>query len=1451
MASALALNAATDIINGKGLAPNPQVLTAIASFQALPNIKAVKNLFDTAAAINYNNTTTIQSVFGELEKLGSGVANGQFLIDFYPNSDITTKPSCSGAVTYYGYMPNPILSTTTTSINDASTNVITGWANVAIPSTASFSSTIATQAQIPFANGMSTFANIVMTAAASAAQNFDTNASITVLQNKTYATSGIGYTGPIDLATGGLGSNGILLASIVKNWGTVGTLYDITNMNLISDPYVFGQNLLNQGFGNVQAGSMTLAERLTAIGLNIADITQIPSSSTVTNVQASTVQVAYPTIGQVDLPAQKSVDATPLFEANNPNALLAIYADVKANDLNYITTAVGANPIVTVNTLDQFLDLTKIVDTITLGKLNAFGIKDLNDLGNYLHSIIGQGTFQKWTDVVTLLSLVQVPQLVSQTNTPNTPLLLPSASSTLVNTHFEGTGPFNNPILVDYIGSMAGMPTYITDLTTLVTNSNLINEPITAAINAVTTAVSNYVSMSAAYQASGTTDEFLIYTNPLTSPDVGSITAAVNNVNNLLNNINTTTPAYIAAYASYMSIIGTLYKENLNLRLAGCSFGPGNANTLRNFALTIITKATDATQFYSQSVFANIIVPDHNGDNIRSAIAEYNNTQIYAAAGVSFNNDPQPMTLAYTAQQNGTTATKWTNSTQGTTFLTPLSTSTTTNTNGTTTNTNGTTTSTTIYPTTYSVVVSSQSGLVSNTTGFDYIFYLGPQTLINGAQSGTPAPVGFYAGKFTVTFTPANASFGLPTVLLNAVTKGVQASSTIFRLHVDVSSISVPGSISLSTGSTTNLIDTGGGNGGHQLAPEGPLPLYQIVQTQINYMLYDYDRNGFITQSDVDAAIVAGVSADVITALKSAVQQNIQVVYDLNGDGTITAADALLCIEQGGPFATEQAEIIAELAAQLAVNNGHAPYTGPQIVDAVTSILQNQDLTNSQQVATVAAAMDKYSVTPTQVASAFKVSVKQVQDAYNIAEPHGKYSTVTTAYTQTSNYWNKTVRTATPNANWLNWGLLRSFKGIPVAGWGSDGTVNTSGTVNPFYSGHNVDIVIADYGLVHPGHPEFAVNADGTGGSRVIQYNWLQHSSYLNFGSNGNYSYAWDSTNDKNNNHATHTAGTAAGNTYGWARNANIYTIDLNRLPGHVNQFGGEEQVFEYVRAFHINKPINPATGMRNPTVMNNSWSLNWTTQAANISQVMYQGTLYKASDFTGGTFTLDQLQAAGILAPYRASGDNTIITNLRVPGDEAVVTPCIAAGVYVVGVAGNFSGYADTPTGANYNNYFVDTYYGGTVYYHRGTAPGAIAGTFNVGAMDSTVVEQKADYSGNGPGVNIFAPGSDIMSSIASATGLYSGRLKAYMPTIPDPRNPNFYIGKDSGTSMAGPQVSGFLACLLEKYPTAGAHNTDITAIAIANQLTSTTAGFGVNNDLNGAPNLVLSATTPTTQWL
>ena len=55
MASALQLNAAADIINGQGLAPNPRVLNAIADFQKLPNVQAVKKLFDTVSTLSVHN----------------------------------------------------------------------------------------------------------------------------------------------------------------------------------------------------------------------------------------------------------------------------------------------------------------------------------------------------------------------------------------------------------------------------------------------------------------------------------------------------------------------------------------------------------------------------------------------------------------------------------------------------------------------------------------------------------------------------------------------------------------------------------------------------------------------------------------------------------------------------------------------------------------------------------------------------------------------------------------------------------------------------------------------------------------------------------------------------------------------------------------------------------------------------------------------------------------------------------------------------------------------------------------------------------------------------------------------------------------------------------------------------------------------------------------------------
>jgi len=146
-------------------------------------------------------------------------------------------------------------------------------------------------------------------------------------------------------------------------------------------------------------------------------------------------------------------------------------------------------------------------------------------------------------------------------------------------------------------------------------------------------------------------------------------------------------------------------------------------------------------------------------------------------------------------------------------------------------------------------------------------------------------------------------------------------------------------------------------------------------------------------------------------------------------------------------------------------------------------------------------------------------------------------------------------------------------------------------------------VVICDGNGIVFNHPEYAVNADGTGGSRAVQYNWFQHNPTVTGGAVGNYSYA--SIRD----HATHVTGTVAGNTQGWARSSNIYTLFYD-----TGNSGNFSLVFDYVRAFHATKSVNAATGRRNPTIVNNSWGQSifpgeWSL--TDITAVTYRGTRF------------------------------------------------------------------------------------------------------------------------------------------------------------------------------------------------------------------------------------------------
>ena len=389
-------------------------------------------------------------------------------------------------------------------------------------------------------------------------------------------------------------------------------------------------------------------------------------------------------------------------------------------------------------------------------------------------------------------------------------------------------------------------------------------------------------------------------------------------------------------------------------------------------------------------------------------------------------------------------------------------------------------------------------------------------------------------------------------------------------------------------------------------------------------------------------------------------------------------------------------------------------------------------------------------------------------------------------WTQTGDF-EKT--TGTFQSDDKNWGLYRVIKGDTVSNWGSDDTTEISNkTIVTTASGKNVDVVIVD-GHVNPDHPEFAVNSDGSGGSRVNQFNWFQYNSVLGYGSNGTYTYSTSGA-SPNSNHGTHVAGTCCGNTQGWARDANIYNMAFSDTLSGVTDW--DEKLWDYLRHFHKNKAINSATGRRNPTVTNHSWGYSYNTiNLSTLTSVTYRGTTTVLSGTDAQKKTI--LEDNGVPVP---GGTFLWKTPARIPAVDADIQDAINDGVIVISSAGNSYWNCDTSSGNDYNNYIN---VGGTLYHSRGSTPGSADNVICVGSMGSKVAEYKSNFSNWGSRVDIWASGSDIISAVydsASATTENSG---SYTPIIADSRNSSYYLASINGTSMSCPQVAGVVACLAE----------------------------------------------------
>ena len=379
----------------------------------------------------------------------------------------------------------------------------------------------------------------------------------------------------------------------------------------------------------------------------------------------------------------------------------------------------------------------------------------------------------------------------------------------------------------------------------------------------------------------------------------------------------------------------------------------------------------------------------------------------------------------------------------------------------------------------------------------------------------------------------------------------------------------------------------------------------------------------------------------------------------------------------------------------------------------------------------------------------------------------------------------------TTDVNDINWGLLRQSESSNRSNWGDNGTSTITTDVTITASGKNVDVVIVD-GHINPAHPEFAVNQNGTGGSRVVQYNWFQNN--VGFGT-GTYVYTpyvdgsnVDRTDD--NNHGCHCAGTVAGNKQGWARDANIYNISPYVTNQNFGTLGlSSATMWDYIRAWHNAKPINPVTGRKNPTITNNSYGSSIQFGVGDFGPMTR--IIYRGVDFNPGrNLTAAEMQARGCYTT-----GTTPIVPYYFTAYEADLQDAINDGIIIVVSAGNDYWKIVNSADQDYDNIFYATYLGTNYFWYlnRGTGSGAgYAPTINVGAVGNNVAEDKATFSNCGSQVDVFAAGEAIQSSVHT--------LKSFGGA--DPRNNSYYLAKYQGTSMAGPQVAGILACLAESWP-------------------------------------------------